>query len=76
MLTRWVDRDDMNQVCSLCDQSIERGSKHNLPKDEARRARQSCPYCREVGAPTCRLGEGVCTFECARCRARWMTKPD
>ncbi len=66
----------MNQVCSLCDQSIERGSKHNLPKDEARRKRQSCPYCREVGVPTCLQVEGTHSFLCGRCRARWTTRPD
>ncbi len=66
----------MNQVCQHCDQSIERGSKHNLTKDEARRQRQTCPYCREVGVPTCLLSVGEYSFLCGRCRARWKTKPD
>ncbi len=66
----------MNQICQQCDQSIERGSKHNLPKDEARRRHQMCPYCREDGVPTCLLAVGEYTFLCGRCRARWTTKPD
>ena len=61
----------MKQSCSLCDETIEEGSRHKLPHAEAKREQRQCPYCKDLGVPTCRLSETSFFYQCERCRARW-----
>jgi hypothetical protein len=66
----------VKQICGLCDNPVEQGSRHKLTSAEAKKDRGNCPYCKESNVPMCRLAVGTSTFECGRCRAKWTTRPD